>query len=100
MHADKNRILGAKETVKNFIKPIGLKLNENKIKISYTHISEKESPTGFTFLGFDVSQHPIRRSVRYKVSGKNPTQNFITLIKITPSHVHGTQRVVSVAGRY
>ena len=81
MHADKNIILGAKETVKNFIKPIGLKLNENKTKISYTHISEKESPTGFTFLGFDVSQQPIRRSVRYKVSGKNPTQNFITLIK-------------------
>nr|WVH38972.1 hypothetical protein [Ulva taeniata] len=79
MHADKNIILGAKETVKNFIKPIGLKLNENKTKISYTHISE--NPNGFSFLGFDVSQQPIRRSVRYKVSGKNPTQNFITLIK-------------------
>lgn len=81
MHADKNILLGAKEITKNFLKPIGLNLNEDKTKISYTHISEKEYPNGFTFLGFDVSQQPIRRSVRYKVSGKNPTQNFITLIK-------------------
>ena len=85
MHADKNILLGAKETVKNFLKPIGLNLSEDKTKISYTHISEKEYPNCFTFLGFDVNQQPIRRSVRYKVSGKNPTQNFITLIK--PSKV-------------
>lgn len=81
MHADNKILEGAKEVVIEFLKPIGLKLNENKTNIVYTHISE--NPSGFTFLGFDIIQQPIRGSIRYKVTGKNPTQNFITLI--TPS---------------
>jgi RNA-directed DNA polymerase len=79
MHADREVLEGAKKTVINFLKPIGLKLNERKTKINYTHAPG----LGFTFLGFDVIQQPIRSSIRYKVTGKNPTQKYITFI--TPS---------------
>jgi RNA-directed DNA polymerase len=79
MHADREILEKAKETVINFLKPIGLKLSEKKTKIIHTHVPG----SGFTFLGFDVIQQPIRGSIRYKRTGKNPTQKYITLI--TPS---------------
>lgn len=68
-----------KETIK-FLEPIGLKI---QTKLVHTLNSTKESRAGFTFLGFDVIQRPIRAKQRKGTSKKVSKQSFITLI--TPS---------------
>ena len=81
MHKDLEVLEGARRVVEQFLHPIGLELHEKKTRVVHTHAYQE--PSGFTFLGFDVIQRPIQPHVRYKATGKNPTQSFITVI--TPS---------------
>ena len=79
MHSDKKVLEGAKVTAKKFLEPMGLKLNREKTTRIYTHVPG----SGFTAFGFDVTQQPLRGSIRYKATIKNPAQKLKT--RIAPS---------------
>jgi RNA-directed DNA polymerase len=83
MHPDENVIRNCKKVVDNFLQPIGLKLHPEKTRIVHTKEKKYGIPPGFTFLGFDVIQKPIRGRQRKATTKRKANQDFITLI--TPS---------------
>jgi len=67
-------VLKAKEIVEEFLKPIGLKLNQNKTSIGHTmHAHEGRKP-GFDFLGYHYVNHKcsVHRGVK-STKGVNNT---------------------------
>jgi RNA-directed DNA polymerase len=83
MHPNKEVILQFREVIKEFLKPIGLKLNPIKTRMVHTlNATEKRLP-GFTFLGFDVIQCEKLLRQRAVFTERDYKQDYIKLI--TPS---------------
>lgn len=78
MYPDKKVLENLLEVIQEFLKPIGLELNNKQPLMVHTFQS-----SGFTFLGFDIIQKPNWAQKRKAVSKRESTQKFITLI--TPS---------------
>lgn len=80
LHKDLNVINTCKGIIEEWLKEIGLELNQEKTKITHTlHKHEGNNP-GFNFLGFNIRQYPVGK---YQ-SGKNTkgtTLGFKTIIK-------------------
>lgn len=83
MYPDRETLEHLKEVVQQFLKPIGLKLHPIKTRIVHTLETTDETPSGFTFLGFDIIQKQKRRKQCKTFSKVESKQDFITLI--TPS---------------
>jgi RNA-directed DNA polymerase len=64
IHENQEVILKAKKFVEEWLKLIGLKLNESKTRIAHTLKSVDGGKKGFDFLGFSVRQYPVRCSKR------------------------------------
>ena len=83
MYPDRNLLAELKRVTEEFLKPIGLELHPIKSRVVHTLEGTKESPPGFSFLGFDVIQKPKHKRQRKATVKHQTKQNFITLI--TPS---------------
>lgn len=83
MYPEKNILENLKQVTQDFLKPIGLELHPIKTRLVHTLERIEELPPGFTFLGFDIVQKPIRKRQRKATKKKQTKQSFITLI--TPS---------------
>ena len=81
MHPDKETLEGCKETIQEFLKPIGLELNVTKTQMVHTLIKTKDNSPGFTFLGFDIVQRRKWVRMRAAFTKRKSNQKFITLIK-------------------
>lgn len=83
MYPEKNILENLKQVTQDFLKPIGLELHPIKTRLVHTLERIEKLPPGFTFLGFDIVQKPIRKRQRKATKKKQTKQSFITLI--TPS---------------
>ena len=87
LHKDLNVVKNCRGILETWLKDVGLKLNEEKTKITHTlHEYEGQKP-GFNFLGFNVRQYPVGK---YK-SGKSTRGGllgFKTIIKPSKEKVH------------
>ena len=81
MYPDKEIIENAQKVVSDFLKPIGLQLNQNKTRIIHTQNFVNSISPGFTFLGFDIVQKDKRVNQRLAVHKNRTKQDFITLIR-------------------
>lgn len=81
MHPDKETLIQLKSETEEFLKPIGLELHPEKTRIVHTLESTPSTSAGFTFLGFDVIQKPVRIKQRATQRRKESKQTFFTLIR-------------------
>lgn len=81
MHPDKETLIQLKSETEEFLKPIGLELHPEKTRIVHTLESTPSTSAGFTFLGFDVIQKPLRIKQRATQRRKESKQTFFTLIR-------------------
>ena len=79
LHSELNIIKGCQEIVNNWLNNIGLKLNENKTKITHT-LNKYEGNCGFDFLGFNIKQYKVSKHHSGK-NTKGKVLGFKTLIK-------------------
>lgn len=79
MHDDIEAIERCQETIKSFLKQLGLELKPSKTKITHT-LNEYQGNVGFDFLGFHIRQY----KTGIKQSAKSPKGEFLgykTIIK-------------------
>lgn len=80
LHKDLNVIKTCKVIIEEWLKDIGLEINQEKTKITHTFIEHEGNKPGFDFLGFNIRQYPVGK---YQ-SGKNTrgkVLGFKTIIK-------------------
>jgi RNA-directed DNA polymerase len=80
LHKDLNVIKACKRIIEEWLKDIGLELNQEKTKITHTLHKQNGDIPGFDFLGFNIRQYPVGK---YQ-SGKNTLGKklgFKTIIK-------------------
>jgi len=76
IHENEEIILKAKQFVEEWLKDIGLTLNQSKTRIIHTLKSKDGNKGGFDFLGFSVRQYPITtRTRKYKTLIKPSLQS-------------------------
>jgi RNA-directed DNA polymerase len=81
MHPDLETLLGLKQVVVKFLKPMGLELHPQKTRICHTfNPTDTENP-GFSFLGFHVIQKERWKRMRAATTKRVTKQTFITLIR-------------------
>lgn len=83
MYPDKEVLEELRKIIEDFLKPIGLELNENKTRMTHTLEVFNNRPPGFTFVGFDIIQRQKRVRQRKVYNKKISKQTFVTLC--TPS---------------
>jgi RNA-directed DNA polymerase len=86
IHESEEIILEAKKFTEEWLRQIGLRLNELKTRIIHTLKSQDKAKGGFNFLGFYVRQYPV----------KCRKKGYITLIK--PS-TDGQKRHMAIIGK-
>ncbi|HEY9767877.1 MAG TPA: group II intron reverse transcriptase/maturase [Coleofasciculaceae cyanobacterium] len=94
LHKDLNVIKTCKGIIEEWLKNIGLELNQEKTKISHTLSEHEGSKPGFNFLGFNIRQYPLGK---YQ-SGKNrhgKILGFKTIIKPSKEKVNEHYRKLS-----
>jgi RNA-directed DNA polymerase len=64
IHESEEAILKAKKFVEEWLKEIGLTLNQSKTRIIHTLNSKDGNKSGFDFLGFSVRQYPVTTNAR------------------------------------
>lgn len=87
LHKDLNVIKSCKGIIEEWLKYVGLELNQEKTKISHTLSEHEGNKPGFDFLGFNIRQYPVGK---YQ-SGKNPNGKrlgFKTIIKPSKEKVN------------
>lgn len=87
LHKDLNVIKTCKEIIEEWLKDIGLELNQEKTQISHTLSEHEGNKPGFNFLGFNIRQYPVGK---YQ-SGKNTngkSLGFKTIIKPSKEKVN------------
>ncbi|EAZ90329.1 group II intron reverse transcriptase/maturase [Crocosphaera chwakensis] len=80
IHENLNVINSCQEIIQDWLKPIGLELNQEKTKIINTLEEHKGNKPGFNFLGFNIRQFKVGKNQ----SGKNSNGiklGFKTIIK-------------------
>lgn len=85
MHTDKQVLEGVRETVQDFLKPIGLELHRTTTSLIHSKDSIDNIPPGFTFLGFDILHTRKWKKMSLVFNKKQPTRNRDTITLITPS---------------
>jgi RNA-directed DNA polymerase len=72
IHESEEIILKAKKFVEEWLKGIGLTLNQSKTRIIHTLLKSKDgNKAGFDFLGFSIKQYPVTiRARKYKTHTK------------------------------
>lgn len=83
MYPDRNILKELTRETEEFLKPIGLQLHPIKTQLLHTLKRTEETAPGFSFLGYDIIQKPIRKRQCKATFKYQQEQNFITLI--TPS---------------
>nr|YP_009686224.1 hypothetical protein [Halamphora calidilacuna]QDR25076.1 hypothetical protein [Halamphora calidilacuna] len=81
MHPDLDILLGLKQVVEKFLKPMGLELHPQKTRICHTFKPTDNENPGFSFLGFHVIQKEKWRRMRAATTKRITKQTFITLIR-------------------
>ena len=87
LHKDQNVIKTCRGIIEEWLKDIGLELNQEKTKISNTLHEYEGNKPGLDFLGFNIRQYPVGK---YQ-SGKNTRGNtlgFKTIIKPSKEKVN------------
>lgn len=79
-------VLEAKQLIEEWLKKIGLVLNESKTRITHTLIKHQES-TGFDFLGFNIRQYPCNEKQNGSIGGAEIKPGYKTLIKPSKSAI-------------
>lgn len=80
LHKDLNVIKTCKRIIEDWLKDVGLEINQEKTKILHTlHEYEGEKP-GFDFLGFNIRQYPVGKYQTGKNTVGKPL-GFKTIIK-------------------
>src|SRR5947207_6539359 len=79
LHADKEVLQTAANAVEEWLKGMGLALNQKKTRITHT-LTPYEGNVGFDFLGFTVRQIPKSENLSGKDTHGRPL-GFKTLIK-------------------
>ena len=79
LHSDKEVLQRAATTVEEWLKGMGLALNQKKTRITHT-LTPYEGKVGFDFLGFTIRQIPKKENLSGKDSHGRPL-GFKTLIK-------------------
>jgi RNA-directed DNA polymerase len=64
IHESEEIVLKAKKFVEEWLKGIGLELNQSKTRIIHTLKSKDGNKAGFNFLGFSIRQHPVTTSAK------------------------------------
>jgi RNA-directed DNA polymerase len=64
IHESEEIVLKAKQFVEEWLKGIGLALNQSKTRIIHTLKSEDGNKAGFDFLGFSIRQYPVTTSAK------------------------------------
>ncbi|HKA54235.1 MAG TPA: group II intron maturase-specific domain-containing protein, partial [Candidatus Binatia bacterium] len=72
MHRDKLVIQQCQHLVEEWLQGVGLELNREKTRMTHT-LEQEGGQAGFTFLGFEIRQHPVSRY--------NAKRGFKTLIR-------------------
>lgn len=86
LHPELEVIHEAKAKIEAWLQPVGLELKPEKTRICHTlnkiSDSEKEVPSGFDFLGFNIRQYPVGKHKSGKTGGpKSELLGYKTLIK-------------------
>jgi RNA-directed DNA polymerase len=87
LHKDLNVIKTCKGIIEEWLKDVGLELNQEKTKILNTLSEHEGSKPGFNFLGFNIRQYPVGKHQ----SGKNTIGKilgFKTIIKPSKEKVN------------
>lgn len=88
LHENQTIVQNCKELIEEWLKDIGLELNQEKTKIKHTLMEHEGQKPGFDFLGFTIRQFPVGK---YQ-SGKNTkgkTLGFKTIIKPSNKAIKG-----------
>lgn len=89
LHRNKEVILETKQKITEWLKPLGLTLQEEKTRICHTFGEIDNKPAGFDFLGFNIRQFRANNTrLRYKTiiqpsqkSVRNHVQKFREILK-------------------
>ena len=73
IHESKEIILKAKEFVEKWFEHIGLKLSNEKTRITYTLKNKEKEKSGFDFLGFQIIQYPNNKRARKYITIAKPS---------------------------
>lgn len=87
LHKDLNVISTCKGIIEDWLRNIGLELNQEKTKTTHTLYEHEGNKPGFNFLGFNIRQYPVGK---YQ-SGKNTNGailGFKTIIKPSQEKVN------------
>jgi len=79
LHSDKEAVEQAAIRAEEWLKNMGLHLNQKKTKITHTHTSY-EGNVGFDFLGFHIRQYPVGKTNTVKNTNGKPL-GFKAIIK-------------------
>ncbi len=89
IHKDLEVVLQCQTAIQEWLKPIGLKLKEEKTRICHTlnqiEINGKEEKPGFDFLGFNIRQNSVGKHHSGKLVTSQITQILGFKTKIKPS---------------
>lgn len=91
LHPQKEIVESAKILIENFLKPIGLELHSDKIRIIHTFLSVGNQTPGFKFLGFWIRNYPVGKTRRGK-RGKE----YKTFIRPHPNNISDVLRKIKV----
>lgn len=83
IHENKDVIEEAKKEVENWLKAVGLRLNEEKIRISHTRDHIGDTEPGFDFLGFNIRTY---EAGKYKSGVNSNHEPLMQVTKVRPSH--------------
>jgi RNA-directed DNA polymerase len=79
LHKDYSVVQSCSELISEWLKEMGLELNERKTRITHTLHNVGKEKAGFDFLGFNIRQYRVRKYNSGKNKGK--LLGFKTLIK-------------------
>ncbi|NES68123.1 MAG: group II intron reverse transcriptase/maturase [Okeania sp. SIO2D1] len=89
IHRELEVILQCKKAIQEWLKPVGLKLKEEKTRICHTskqiEINGKKEKPGFDFLGFNIRQYPTGKHHAGKVVTPRLVRILETKTLIKPS---------------
>ncbi len=86
IHENLHVIESCQEIIQEWLEPIGLKLNQEKTKITHTLKEHRGNKPGFNFLGFNIRQYQVGKNHSGKVNGEK--LGFKTIIKPSKEKVN------------
>ncbi|GHT91848.1 hypothetical protein FACS1894122_04860 [Alphaproteobacteria bacterium] len=90
IHESEEIVLKAKEFVEEWLKKVGLTINQSKTRIVHTLKSKDGNKGGFDFLGFSIRQYPTKTRVK----------GYKTLTKPSPEGQKRHRKAIDVRLKY